>query len=111
MPNFFDEEKYALQYENMQLYLRLGLKLKDIHNLLELNQSRWLKPCIELNIQKRSRKKWKQRWKSVVQTNEQSYIQKNDVKLEKETRCKTRKQQKRLFKMYIKTNLYFVQNI
>ena len=53
MPNFFDEEKYALQYENMQLYLRLGLKLKDIHYLFELNQSRWLKPCIELNIQKR----------------------------------------------------------
>ena len=53
MPNFFDEEKYALQYENMQLYLRLGLKLKDIHHLLELNQSRWLKLCIELNIQKR----------------------------------------------------------
>ena len=53
MPDFFDEEKYALQYENMQLYLRLGLKLKDIHHLLELNQSRWLKLCIELNIQKR----------------------------------------------------------
>ena len=46
-----------------------------------------------------------------MQTNEQSYIQKNDVKLEKETRCKTRKQQKRLFKMYIKTKLNFVQNI
>ena len=46
-----------------------------------------------------------------MQTNEQSYIQKNDVKLEKETRRKTRKQQERLFKMYIKTKLNFVQNI
>ena len=66
---------------------------------------------IEHTKKNRSRKKWKQRWKSVVQTNEQSCIQKNDVKLEKETRCKTRKQRKRLFKMYIKTKLYFVQNI
>ena len=26
--NFFDKEKYLLYYENLQLYLRLGLKLK-----------------------------------------------------------------------------------
>ena len=26
--NFFDKEKYVLHYENLQLYLRLGLKLK-----------------------------------------------------------------------------------
>ena len=28
MPNFFDKEKYLIHYENLQLYLRLGLKLK-----------------------------------------------------------------------------------
>ena len=28
VPNFFDEEKYGLHYEDLQLYLRLGLKLK-----------------------------------------------------------------------------------
>ena len=27
-PNFFDKEKYMLRYENLQLYLRLGLNLK-----------------------------------------------------------------------------------
>ena len=26
--NFFDKEKYVHHYENLQLYLRLGLKLK-----------------------------------------------------------------------------------
>ena len=28
VPNFFDKEKYGLHYENLQLYLRVGLQLK-----------------------------------------------------------------------------------
>ena len=28
VPNFFDQEKNVIRYENLQLYLRLGLKLK-----------------------------------------------------------------------------------
>ena len=28
VPNFFDKENYVTHYENLQLYLRLGLKLK-----------------------------------------------------------------------------------
>ena len=28
VPNIFDKEKYVLHYENLQLYLRLGVKLK-----------------------------------------------------------------------------------
>ena len=28
--NYFDKEKYVLHYENLQLYLRLGLKLKKL---------------------------------------------------------------------------------
>ena len=28
VPNFFDKEKYVIHYENLQLYLRLGLKLQ-----------------------------------------------------------------------------------
>ena len=28
VPNFFDKENYELHYENIQLYLRLALKLK-----------------------------------------------------------------------------------
>ena len=32
MPKFFDKEKYVLHYENLQLYLRPGLKLKNVQN-------------------------------------------------------------------------------
>ena len=49
VPNFFDKEKNVIHYENLQLYLRLGLKLKTIHHILEFNQSEWLKPYIEFN--------------------------------------------------------------
>ena len=37
--NFFDKERYVLHYENLQLYLRLGLKLQKMHRVLEFNQS------------------------------------------------------------------------
>ena len=39
VPNFFDKEKYVIHYENLKLYLRLGLKLKKIHRILEFNHS------------------------------------------------------------------------
>ena len=37
VPNFFDEEKYVLHYENLQLYTRI--KTKKMHPMLEFNQS------------------------------------------------------------------------
>ena len=53
MPNRFDKEKYVFRYENLKLYLRQGLKLKNIYHVLEFNQSQWLKQYIEFNTQKR----------------------------------------------------------
>ena len=53
LPDLFDKEKYILYYENLQVYLRMGLKLKKIHPVLKFNQSQWLKPYIEFNTQKR----------------------------------------------------------
>ena len=85
MPNLLDKEKYVIHYENVQLYLRLGLKLKKIHSVLKLNQSQWLKPYIWFNTQKRieaEKNNW-QRWNSIIQINEQCYIQKNKGKTEK----------------------------
>ena len=37
VPNLFDREKYVIHYENVQLYLRLGLTLKKKHCVLEFN--------------------------------------------------------------------------
>ena len=57
VPNFFDKENYVLCYENLQLYLKLKLKVKQIYWILEFNQSQWLKPNVEFNAKKnRSRK-------------------------------------------------------
>ena len=36
VPNFFDKEKYVLHHENLQLYLRLGLKPKTKHHILRV---------------------------------------------------------------------------
>ena len=53
-PNFFGKEKYVRHYVNLQLYLRLELKnFKKVHRVFEFYQSKWLKPYIKLNTQKR----------------------------------------------------------
>ena len=51
VPMFFDKERYVLHFENLQLYSRLGLKLK-IHSVLKFNQLQWLKPYVELTHKK-----------------------------------------------------------
>ena len=39
VPNFFDKERYVVHYGNLQIFLRLGLKIKRILWVLEFNQS------------------------------------------------------------------------
>ena len=52
MPNVFDKEKYVLKRETLQQYLRLGLKLKKTHRVLEFSQSQLLKAYINFINQK-----------------------------------------------------------
>ena len=44
---------------------------------------------IQQRKKNRSRKKWTERWKSIVQINEQCWICKDNGKLEKLNSCKT----------------------
>ena len=43
MSSAFDKEDYGVHYKHLQIYLRLGLTLKEMHRELELNQSQRLK--------------------------------------------------------------------
>ena len=52
---FFDKEKYVLHYDYLQLYLRLGLKHKEIHRVLESNQS-------QCRIQHKKKNKTRKTW-------------------------------------------------
>ena len=42
-----------LHYKNLQLYLRVGIKITKVHRVLESDQLKWVKPYIESDTQKR----------------------------------------------------------
>ena len=39
--------------KNLELYLSLGLKLKDVHRALRFREKPWLKDYIDFNTEKR----------------------------------------------------------
>ena len=39
VPNLMDKENYVLHYQNLQLYVRLGMKIKKIHCIIQFEQS------------------------------------------------------------------------
>ena len=57
IPTLKNKEIYVLYYQNLQLYLDLGLKLKGVHRVLEFDQSLWLKQCIDFYTEKRKNAK------------------------------------------------------
>ena len=54
IPNLYNKTKYVLHYRNLQLYLKLGMKLTKIHRALEFSQSNWLEEYIAFNTKKRA---------------------------------------------------------
>jgi hypothetical protein len=53
IPNLNDKSRYVTHLKNLQLYVRLGLKLTKVHRVLSFSQSNWMQPYIEFNTMKR----------------------------------------------------------
>lgn len=53
VPNLNDKSNYVLHYLTLQMAIAQGLKLKKVHKILKFVQSKWLKPFIDFNTEKR----------------------------------------------------------
>ena len=51
--NLYNKKKYVLHINSLKQALNHGLKLKNIHRIIEFNQEAWLKPYIDMNTELR----------------------------------------------------------
>ena len=52
-----DKKKYVVHYRNLQFYLKMGMKLKRVHRVLEFEQECWMEPYIRMNTEFRKKAK------------------------------------------------------
>ena len=53
--NLYDKKKYVLHYENLKLYLRLGLRLTKIYRGITFAEEDFMKKYIDLNTEPRTK--------------------------------------------------------
>ena len=56
VPNLHDKTEYVIHIRNLKQALNHGLVLKKVHKVIKFNQSAWLKPYIDMNIDLRKKK-------------------------------------------------------
>ena len=57
IPNLLDKKEYVVHYRNLQFYMKQGLNIGKIHQVISFTQSRWLKPWIDLCTSQRQNAK------------------------------------------------------
>ena len=53
----YDKTNYVCHYDNLRMYLSLGLKIKTVYRVLSFTQSKWLEPYRAFNTAKRAQAK------------------------------------------------------
>ena len=52
-----DKKHYLIQYRMLKFYIRHGMKVEKVHNVISFKQSKWLEKYISFNTQKRNKAK------------------------------------------------------
>ena len=55
IPNLLPKSKYVVHHRLLQEYINLGLKVTNIHRVIEFNEKAWLKSYFDLNTTMRQR--------------------------------------------------------
>ena len=50
-----EKKNYVVHYRNLQFYLKMGMKLKRVHRVLEFEQECWMEPYIRINTEFRKK--------------------------------------------------------
>ena len=53
VPNLMDKKKYVVHYRNLNLFIKLGMKVTKMHRILEFNEKPWMESYIQLNTEMR----------------------------------------------------------